>query len=247
MTVSPRLQAPFLAGKYLCVYRPGPDVYLGPDTPSFRCGVKYDDWVANDFTFLKAADGCLHAFGITHPKPPGFKDAFSFDEATVHEAESQFFHAVFSGSLRELYNGGMMRDCGKILWPQERPEEPALCWAPAVFRQGDRYRMVYSPERMRTAVSGDLYRWETQGELFRSDYFGMRDPYVFEEGGVYYLLYNEREVLYVRTTRDFAHLSTPKIFQEHCFGGGACMESPCLVKRNGIYYLLWCLYDGQNG
>ena len=25
------------------------------------------------------------------------------------------------------------------------------------------------------------------------------------------------------------------------------MESPCLIKRDGLYYLLWCIHDGQNG
>lgn len=247
MFLSKRLKVPTLSGAYRPIYCPAPAVYRGPDTASFRGGERYAEWVVNDFSMLKGPDGCWHAIGITHPKPPRFTSAFDFDEQNVHEAESQLFHAVFRGSLRELYTGGHMEEQEALLYPQERPGEAPECWAPAVFPCGNGYRMLYTPEAMKTAVSPDLYHWEPEGELFRTGNFWMRDPYVFYEDGVYHLIYNNDECLWHRRTTDFADLSEPVLLQGHVFGKTSSMESPCLVKKDGLYYLLWCIYDGQNG
>ncbi len=246
MFLSKKLKAPYIKEKYRLIYAPEPAVYHGPDTPSFRQGENYTEWVVNDFSMLKGPDGDWHAIGITHPRPPRFTSAFDFDETNVHEAENQLFHAVFSGSLRELYQGGRMEQKDILLYPQERPGEVPECWAPAVFPWNDGYRMLYTPECMKTATSPDLYRWQPQGELFRSDNYWMRDPYVFVENGIYHLIYNDKEILWHRETTDFHQFSEPKRLQGHCFGEGSSMESPCLVKKDGLYYLLWCIYDGQN-
>ena len=247
MVVTSRIQAPVLAGEYRPIYIPSPDVYRGPDTPCFRQGEEYLQWIVNDFSFLKDDKGVWHAIGITHPQPPRFTSAFDFDETNIHEAESQLFHAVFEGSLRELMKGERMEEKEKLLYPQQRPGELPDCWAPAVFPWDSGYRMLYTPGSMRTAVSPDLYQWTPTGELFRSDNFGMRDPYVYVENGIYHLIYNDGEILWHRETTDFAQMSEPRLLQSHTFGRLSAMESPCLIKRDGLYYLLWCIHDGQNG
>ena len=185
-------------------------------------------------------------YGITHPQPPRFVDAFDFDLGNVHEAENQLFHATFSGSLRELYAGGAMEEQEKLLYPQERPGERPECWAPAVFPTAEGYGMLYSPEVMHYADSADLYRFTPRAALF-SGCAGMRDPFVFSEDGVYHILYNDGEVLWRRTTTDFQTVSAPQLLQHNGFGKEVAMESPSLIRRGGMYYLLWCVCDGQNG
>ncbi len=246
MKYQTHIAIPVIDGPYRRVYTPAPDVYRGIQTENFTPGERYDDWIANDFSLLKARDGVWHAIGITHPRPPRFADAFDFDLGNVHEAENQLFHATFSGSLRELYAGGTMEEREKLLYPQERPGERPECWAPAVFPTAEGYGMLYSPEVMHYADSADLYRFTPRAALF-SGCAGMRDPFVFSEDGVYHILYNDGEVLWRRTTTDFQTVSAPQLLQHNGFGKEVAMESPSLIRRGGMYYLLWCVCDGQNG
>ena len=109
-----RIKAPVIVSGYRNVYRPGADIYRGIDTPSFRNGEKYENWIANDFTMIKDADNCWHAYGITHPKPPAFIDDFHFS-GEIHEAEYQLFHCTFRGTLEELYEGGHFTEQEKVL------------------------------------------------------------------------------------------------------------------------------------
>ncbi len=249
MYFAEKIPVPQLDGPYFHVYEPQGAPYLGPDTPSFRHGQFYPEWVTNDFSILKDGKGTWHAIGITHPNPPGFRSAFDFDCADVHEAESQFFHAVFPGKLSELVQGAKMQEEPTFFWASQRPDECAECYAPAVFPDGDQFRMLYTPVYMKMAVSPDLYNWETKGKLFdsRNGNYWMRDPYVYCENGVYYIVYNDEEILWVRETRDFVNVSEPWVLMPHMFSPKASMESPCLIKREGWYYLLWSIYDGQNG
>ena len=241
-----RIMIPVMDGAYRRVYAPAPDVYEGVPTASFVPGTRYDDWIANDFSILKGADGCWHAFGITHPRPPEFTDAFHFQPGHVHEAEYQLFHAAYAGTLDELYEHGAMTDREKVLYPKDRPGCRPECHAPAVFRMPEGYGMVYAPQTLYFAASKDLDSWQIQRALFSGGAY-MRDPFVFEEDGVYYILYNDSETLWLRKTRDFRQVSEPELLLENGFGGQVFMESPFLTKREGMYYLMWCVYDGQNG
>ena len=51
--------------------------------------------------------------------------------------------------------------------------------------------------------------------------------------------------LYARQSVDLVHWGDETLVMDAPFHGS--MESPCLVKRHGYYYLLWCLYDGRGG
>lgn len=246
MKYKERILVPVIDGPYRLIYNPSGDVYGGIETEHFKNGEYYENWIVNDFCFLQAHNGIWHSFGITHPSPPGFADAFDFDLSNVHEAENQLFHAVFSGSLRELYENGKMVDQEKLLYPQERPGQRPECWAPAVFHVNEGYGMTYSPEKIYYAESKDLFQWKIIGSLFEGEP-GLRDPFVFYENGRYVIVYNENETLWYRETSDFAQVSDPHLLLHNGFGVDVAMESPFVTRFNGLYYLFWSLCDGQNG
>jgi sucrose-6-phosphate hydrolase SacC (GH32 family) len=134
----------------------------------------------------------------------------------------------------------------KILYPQQRLNEQPDCWAPCAVERNGLYHLFYTPQSVRYAVSDDLYNWKPQGVLFEGTNSHMRDPYIFFEDGIYNMIYIDNDLLY-RTSEDLVNWSEPKIFQTNPFRSSAAQESPCVWKRNGIYYLMWCIYDGQNG
>ena len=47
MFLSKKLKAPYIKEKYRLIYAPEPAVYHGPDTPSFRQGENYTEWVVS--------------------------------------------------------------------------------------------------------------------------------------------------------------------------------------------------------
>lgn len=239
-----RKVVPRMKRAYRNMYAPQPDIYRGPATPCFQPGGRYEDWIPNDFTFIKDRDGNWHSFGITHPRPDGFIDDFNCGP-NGHEAEFQLFHAVYEGTLEELAGSGNMRDVEKVLYPAQRiPGEKLECWAPCVVEKDGLYYMFYSPSPMRLAVSEDLYNWEPKGIVFEGAW-NMRDPYIFYEDGIYTMVYVADD-LYCRTSKDLITWSEEMIFQKNVYPGSA-QESPCLIKRGGLYYLLWCICDGKNG
>ena len=248
MYFAERIPVPRLDGEYVHIYQPQPAVYWGPNTRSFKNGQLYSEWITNDFSVIKDHNGLWHAIGITHPAPPGFRSAFDFSCVDLHESESQFYHTVFDGKLSQLLEGAQMEEKSIFFWASQRPDECPECYAPAVFRHGDLYRMIYTPVCMKMAVSPDLDQWETKGKLFdpMRGNFWMRDPYVYQEDGVFYIIYNDEEIIWVRKTEDFVHISEPEVLMPHMFSKKASMESPILFKREGWYYLLWSIYDGQN-
>ena len=243
MSKNVRIKIPQIASPYKRIYIPAPDIYNGIDTPSFKYGELHNEWIANDFTFIKHGD-TWHSFGITHPRPSGFIDDFNFT-GDVHEAEFQLFHAEWKGDLNTLYQSGQMTDKEKILYPQQRPDEPTNCWAPCVTERNGKYYLFYSPGSMRLAVSDDLCNWEIAGTLFTGPAM-MRDPYIFFEDNIYTMIY-VTDCLRYRTSEDLLSWSDEKTFQENKFSAQVSQESPFVMKRNGIYYLLWCIYDGTNG
>mgnify|MGYP000868259206 CR=1 FL=1 len=240
-----KIKVPVITTPYRTVYVPGPDTYKGIDTPSFRYGERYDTWIANDFTIVKAYDGCWHAFGIIHPKPPAFTDDFNYS-GDVHEAEYQLFHCVFEGTLEALYSGGSFTEKEKVLYPQSRPGEAPECWAPCIIEKDKTYYMYYTPETVRLVTTKDLYNFSPYGKGLFSGLYSLRDPYIFFENGNYIMIYVNGD-LCCRSSADLIHWDEEKLFQKNPFGENSAQESPCLLKRHGMYYLIWCIHDGQNG
>lgn len=243
--VQTKIKVPVISSAYRNVYLPSADVYRGINTPSFQNGVKYDHWIVNDFTMIKDGGDCWHAYGITHPKPPTFTDDFHF-VGDVHEAEYQLFHCTFNGTLEELCNGESFIEQEKVLYPQSRPGERPECWAPCIVEKDELYYLFYTPETVHIAKTSDMYHFTPHPNgVFSGDSF-LRDPYVFFEDGIYTMIY-VTENLYCRTSIDLIHWGEEQLFQANPFGPNSSQESPCLFKRHGIYYLMWCIYDGQNG
>lgn len=240
------IMIPVIDGEYRNIFAPEPAVYRGPNTQNFRNGEKYEQWILNDFTVIRDDNGMLHGIGITHPKPPEFVDAFT-PCPNMHEAENQLFHATFNGSLDELYRSGRMKEQQNIMNPLDRPDEQAECWAPGIVKAGNMYEMLYSPGGIRRANSPDLYNWTTHGVVIESEYPHIRDPFIFKENGLYYIVYNNFENICQRVTKDFVSFSEEKIiFGSPEVGTNTLRESPIMLKKDGLYYLIFCIYDRQN-
>lgn len=237
---------PELDGEYVHVYQPTPDLYQGENTPSFTKGTRYDEWITNDFSVLHD-NGVWHMVGITHPRPRGFVNDFDYDEADVHEAEYQLFHCTATAdSFSKIFHEGSFRDCDKILYPSERPGEKPEIWAPHLMKHAGAFQVIYSPQEMRRAETADFKTWKRKAPLFACRDFGARDPFLYCEDGVYYILYTESRLLKYRTSEDAEHWSDEKILQTSLFA--ECEnESPFLMKKDGVYYLFWTICDGRNG
>ena len=235
---------PRITSGYVNVYKPKKDIYLGENTQSFKKGESYEHWLPNDFTVAKHG-GEWHIIGITHPKPDGFADAFSYDAGTIHEAEWQLFHAVAQAeSLKDVLKEDIFADKPKLLYPAERNEGINEIWAPHICRFEGKHYMVYSPGSMRIAESEDLYAWKPKGALF-SGTASMRDPNLLFDSGKIVMAYVDENRLEYRISSDMLNWSGQKTLYE-CRYRNAVFESPFLLKHEGIYYLFCCIYDGFN-
>ncbi len=241
-----RIPVPEFDGEYVKIYEPKGDTYKGENTKSFKDGEFYDEWITNDFSVLKEGD-IWHMVGITHPRPKGFKNEYSFDLSDVHEAEYQLFHATAKGkSFKDVFYKKSFSDNEKILYPKDRPGEKPEMWAPHIMKHGGKYQIIYSPLKMMRMVSEDFKKWDKAKDLFTCKSPVARDPYVFEEDGVFYLLYTEDGYVKYRTSPDMDNWSEEKVLQAPLFKDCET-ESPFMFKRDGIYYLLWCMYDARGG
>jgi beta-fructofuranosidase len=229
---------PRISGEFVRVYIPGGDVFTGPDSPSFKAGQFYPEWVPNDFAIIKGVDGCWHAIGITHPKPPP-------DAKNVHEAEWQFFHAVSPvGKLKEHLQAGAWHDAEKVLTPAERVGEIKECYAPFIFSDAGIFRIIYGPTALRMAVSTNLFDWVPVGTLFTSDN-GARDPGLIKFNGQYILYFTTKNTVMARTSTDLRHWSANNV-EIFKMRRGVAPESPTIVEHGGQFYLFWCIWDSRD-
>lgn len=242
-----RIPVPVRESDYVCIYTPQADIYNGVKTKSFIPGKRYDKWIPNDFSVLKR-DGEWHMVGITHPAPKGFIDGFDREEdCEIHEGEFQLFHCKAKGELfSEVFRENSFEECEKMLYPQSRPGEANEIWAPHIMEHGGKIKIVYSPWAMRLAESVDFKHWETGEILFTGESDVARDPYIFSENGVFYILYVEGNRIDYRTSADLKNWSEAKVLQVNPFLGAAS-ESPFLMRRGEYLYLFWCIWDGRNG
>lgn len=236
---------PEFDGEYVNIYSPATDIYKGVDTPSFKNSVLYHEWLTNDFSVLKDGD-TWHIVGITHPRPKGFINEFDFDASDIHEAEYQLFHCSAKGkSFKDVFYTKSFEDMEKLLYPQERPGEKPELWAPHLMKYEGKYNIIYSPQEMRRVISTDLSEWKKAPILFSCTDPAARDPYIYEEDGKLYCLYIERGCLKYRISENMTNWSDEKILQSGVFKN-CHIESPFLMKRDGIYYLFWTIFDDRN-
>ena len=239
-----KILCPVIDGEYVRIYMPAGDTYRGPDTKSFENGKFYSEWIPNDFSIMR--DGKeWHMVGISHPKPQDFRGAFDCGK-DVHEAEYQLFHAKgCAESFKELFCENSFSDEEKLLYPHNRTGEDNEIWAPHLMKINGKNGILYSPGRIRLAQSEGFENWETK-TLFPCTSPASRDPYVYCEDGVNYVIYTDGEVLKYRTTKDFSAFSDEKILLSKKFENTQ-LESPFLLKKDGMYYLFVSVWDGKNG
>ena len=243
MKMTERIPIPFRASEYVRIYTPLPDIYNGVDTEHFRSGMRYEDWITNDFSIVRDKNE-WHIVGITHPRLPGFIDAFNYADGDIHEAEYQLFHAkAHAKHFRELMRENSFSELPKILYPEDRTGERYEIWAPQIMKH-DRFEIVYSPGSMHIAQTEDFKTFERR-VLFDCDFSAARDPYTYEENGKFYCIYCDKCGISMRESDDLIYWSEPETISDG-FNGTSC-ESPCLFKRGEYYYLLWSIYDGRNG
>lgn len=229
-----KLLVPKQENKFVWVYKPAGDYFFGPDSENLKEGKWYDEWVPNDHTFIKANDGKWHIFGITHPlvkTNPLSKG--------IHEGENASFHAVSAATnFKETLQNGHYADLPKILPPKERPGEILANHAPYIIKKDGLFHMVYGHSPIRLAVSSNLIKWETKGNLFSESDEGTdldklfgdaRDPNLLFHNGTYYLVYCSTKSVNMRSSEDLIHWSKPQtIFRTKTFDP----ESPSLIFHN---------------
>ena len=240
-----RYPIPEFDGEYVNIYSPSGDTYNGISTDSFNNSSFYDEWITNDFSILKDGD-MWHIIGITHPRPKGFVDEFNFEVFDCHEAEYQLFHCTSEGkSFKDVFYKQAFKDTNKILYPSERPGEQPEIWAPHLMKYNGKFNVIYSPKEMRRATSTDFKNWKQEKSLFKCVDPVARDPYIFEDDGKFYCIFTENGYLKYRVSDNMINWSEEKILQPPRFEN--CEpESPFMFKKDGIYYLLWSVYDARN-
>ncbi len=224
---------PRIAGEYVNVYRPGPDVFAGPSVEPLEAGRRYDEWVANDHCFVRDEQGHWHCFGITHPFS-GLKN--------VHAGEYQSFHALApAGVLKDTLKAGAWTDQPKVLPPSQRPGEIPENHAPCIVRADGVYHMLYGPAPLRHATSTDLYAWTPRGPLANPPI--TRDPNLFFWNDAWRVITCGVHDVRIATLDAFATCGPSQALLEFNHDGDP--ESPTLIHRDGVFYLFVCDYDGH--
>lgn len=210
------------AGPYAKVYDPG----AGEPRP----------WYINDHTFVRAADGTWHLFGITHEEPAAPLDEDHFAHATAPSLTGPWTKRPFALSVDPDYFN-----------------ETQL-WAPHVLEHEGVYYMFYCgggddsrSYAISLATSTDLYHWtrHPDGPLFR-DGFDARDPYVTKIGNRWVMYYTANSdpaggnhIVAYRTSTDLVHWGERRVAYtdpaQGTFGGPT--ESPFVVRHGAYWYL----------
>jgi arabinan endo-1,5-alpha-L-arabinosidase len=229
----PKASIPRIAGEYVNVYKPGGDIFPGPNVAKLIAGQSYDDWVPNDHCFVRDESGRWHAFGITHPLT---------DLSNVHAGEQLLFHAIAPpGALKEALKEGSWKDLRKVLPPFERPGEMPAIHAPWILKRNGLFHMVYGPTPIRYAVSKDLSKWTPMGSLQGAP--SGRDPQAFVWNDIYHLIVCGVHDVRVATSRDFQTWTerVPILGMKK----GVDPESPSIVRYNDTFFLFVCGWNGE--
>jgi Protein of unknown function (DUF2961)/Glycosyl hydrolases family 32 N-terminal domain len=193
----------------------------------------------NDHCFIQADDGTWHFYGIGGSS--GFAHGTSDNLRSIGWTQAEYPFPVEWSPYREMQ-----------------------LWAPHVVKHNDLYYMFYcagakvgSQYQMHLATSPDLKTWKRHEEnpLF-IDGFDARDPMVLRVGDEWVIYYcantdprGGNHVVAYRKSKDLVHWGERKIAfvdpRRHKAGGGT--ESPFVVRRGNIYYLLIGPREGYVG
>lgn len=187
----------------------------------------------NDHSVVKGPDGNWHLFGIT-----------SFGTGSYQER--YFAHGV-GPSLESVFEEG-----------PRTIDRGTAAWAPGVIEKDGIYYMFYGPSPTSLAVSFEMYEWfGTPVTLKNEPLMGAhRDHFVLKLDDGSYLMYvvgvhNKRGAVSCFTSRDlltwdfvgFALTSGEHAPLTPAWGA---MESPYVVKKDGLYYLFITYTDCED-
>lgn len=187
----------------------------------------------NDHSIVKGADGKWHLYGIT-----------SFESRAC--MERYFVHGV--GESLE----GTFAEVGRSI------DRGTLAWAPCVINKDENYYMFYGPSPTSLAVSFDMYEWfGTKVNLNNEPLMAAhRDHFVLKVAEDRYLMYvvgvyNKRGAVSCFESSDLLNwdfigfaLTTGE--DAPLKPGWGAVESPYIVKKDGLYYLFVTYTDCSN-
>jgi len=230
LVIGPARHKRFSVGSFQKIYDPS----TGEDT----------NWYINDHTFIRAADGQWHLFGITHPEPAA-------------PQQEKFLAHVTAPNLAGP-------------WTKREPVLPAdeqfgetVVWAPYALAHDGRYWMFYcaggqqhQQYHIHLAISYDLFNWKRHPDNpMVVDGYDARDPMITRVADRWVLYYTAtttthggQHTVKAVTSEDLHHWSAKQeVFaarQKGTYGGPT--ESPFVVCRNATYYLFVCTNRGYN-
>lgn len=158
---------------------------------------------------------------------------------------STYFTCWSSDNLVDWKKEGVILDLPKDLtWAKER------AWAPAIGKKNNKYYFYYSADvNIGVAVSDKptgpfkdpigkplIKRGSLRGQMI--------DPMVFvDDDGSAYMYWGQGQCNAVKLNDDMVSCDTSKIIN---FKPEGYNEGPFVIKRKGIYYLMWSEYDTRD-
>lgn len=178
----------------------------------------------NDHTIVMGSDGKWHLYGIT-----------SFGGGSY--SERYFVHGVGASLKAPFTEVGRTVDRG------------TAAWSPCVIRKDDDYYMFYGPSPTSLAVSFDMYEWFGHTVTLRNEpvMAAHRDHFVLEVEKGTYLMYvvgvhDKKGAVSLFSSHDLLTWEYEGVALASGDGaplrpGWGAMESPFVVKKDGLYYL----------
>lgn len=210
------MKIPYISGEWKVLFKPE----------------KHGNYV-NDHTIVKGPDGCWHLYGIT-----------SFGGQSYQEC--YFVHGKSESLDNPFTEEGKSIDRG------------TLAWAPCVIEKDGNYYMFYGPSPTSLAVSFDMYEWFGHNVTLRNEpvMAAHRDHFVLQTDDGRYLMYvsgihNKKGSVSVFSSDDLLNWE----FQGFALTSGddaplkpawGAMESPFVVKKDGLYYLFVTYTDSSD-
>jgi len=158
---------------------------------------------------------------------------------------STYFTCWSSDNLVNWKNEGVILNLPKDLtWAKER------AWAPAIAKRNNKYYFYYSADvNIGVAVSDKptgpfkdpigkplIKRGSLRGQMI--------DPMVLvDDDGIAYMYWGQGQCHAVKLNDDMVSCDTSKIIN---FKPEGYNEGPFVIKRKGVYYLMWSEYDTRD-
>ncbi len=192
---------------------------------------KHGNYV-NDHTIVKGPDGTWHLYGIT-----------SMDG---HSCEERYFIHGKGTSLDILFD-----ETGKSI------DRGTLAWAPCVIKKDENYYMFYGPSPTSLAVSFDMYEWYGYNVTLNNEPLmgAHRDHFVLKIDENNYLMYivgvhNKKSAVSCFSSCDlltwnFEGFALTSGDKAPLNPGWGAMESPFVLKKDGLYYLFITYTDSS--